>query len=65
MATKPGSKLYAKQKHWPDAIANAEAAFKTAERLSQLDRSNVTWQKDVKASRAWLEQLRRQAASTR
>ena len=63
MATKPGSKLYAKQKHWPDAIANAEASLETDERLSQLDRSNVTWQEDVKASRAWLEQLRQQATS--
>ena len=59
------SKLQAKQKHWPDAISNAEASFKIAERLSQLDRSNVAWQKDVKVSRAWLEQLRQQAAPTR
>ena len=59
------SKLQAKQKHWPDAISNAEAVFKIAERLSQLDRSNVAWQKDVKVSRAWLEQLRQQAAPTR
>ena len=59
------SKLDAKQKHWPDAIGNAEASLKIAEQLSQLDRSNVTWQDDVKAGRAWLEQLRRQAASTR
>ena len=57
------SKLQAQQKNWPDAIGIAEASLKIAEWLSQLDRSNVLWQKDVKASRAWLEQLRRQAAS--
>ena len=45
--------------------SNAEAAFKIAERLSQLDRSNIIWQMDVKASRAWLEQLLRQAASNK
>ena len=59
------SRLDAEQKHWPDAIGNAEASLKIAEQLSQLDRSNVTWQEDVKAGRAWLEQLRRQAGSTR
>ena len=58
------SKLQAQQKHWPDAIGNAEASLEIDERLSQLDRSNVIWHEDVKASRAWLEQLRRQAAST-
>ena len=59
------SKLDAEQKHWPDAIGNAEASLQTDERLSQLDRFNVDWQEDVKASRVWLEQLRRQAGSTR
>ena len=59
------SRLDAEQKHWPDAIGNAEASLQTDERLSQLDRSNVDWQEDVKAGRAWLEQLRRQAGSTR
>ena len=35
------SRLDAEQKHWSDAIGNAEASLKIAERLSQLDRSSV------------------------
>jgi hypothetical protein len=57
------SKLQAQQKRWPDAIANAEASLKTDERLSQLDSTNATWQLDVKASRAWLDQLRQKATA--
>ena len=55
--------LQAQQKHWLDAISNAEASLKIDERLSQLDRSNIAWQEDVKVSRAWVKELRWQAAS--
>jgi len=57
------SKLQAQQKQWPEAIANAEASLEIDERLSQLDPSNANWRSDVTASRAWLDQLRQEAAA--
>ena len=46
-----------KQGDLSGALSNAGASLKIDEKLSALDPTNATWQKDVKASRAWVEQL--------